>query len=77
MSKPDHQKTTLPAKRGPGGSPTLAGKSLSPAAIKAMKPGDELADPEHRGLRVRRVHDQRVFFYRYKNADGALRQVKV
>lgn len=61
----------------PGGRAKLFGRSLSPADLKSMKHGAELADPEHPGLRVRRVHDQRVFFYRYRNATGALRQVEV
>jgi chromosome condensin MukBEF MukE localization factor len=53
-----------------------------------MAPGDELADPEHPGLRVRCVSlktrdaagkpmNQAVFFYRYRNAAGALRQVQI
>jgi len=46
------------------------------AAVKAMVPGDELADPEHPGLRVRRVDEQRVFFYRYR-IGSKLRQVEV
>lgn len=43
-----------------------------------MLPGAELADPEHRGLRVRCPKVGRaVFFYRYKSAAGALRQIEV
>ena len=38
------------AKRG---TAKLHGKALTLAIIKAMQPGDELADPEHPGLRVR------------------------
>ena len=55
--------------------PKSAGVPFS-AAVKAMVPGDELADPEHPGLRVRRVGEQRVFFYRYR-IGSRLRQVEV
>ncbi len=76
MSKPAHAKPTLTARR-PTGRAKLAGGSLSPAVLKGMAHGDELADPERPGLRVRRVHDRRVFGYRYRNPVGALRQVEV
>lgn len=67
-----------PAKRGEGGRAKLAGKSLTALVIKAMQPGDELADPEHPGLRVRCPKSGRpVFFYRYRNPAGALRQVEI
>ncbi len=66
------------AKRG---TAKLHGKALTLAIIKAMQPGDELADPEHPGLRVRckavGTGKQQVFFYRYRNSAGALRQVEV
>ncbi len=76
------------AQRGEGGRAKLAGGSLTAAIIKAMRARDELADPEHPGLRVRCVSlkpkgasgkpvIQSVFFYRYRNASGALRQVEI
>ena len=76
------------AKRGEGGRAKLAGGSLTAAIIKAMQAGDELADPEHPGLRVRCISlkpkgssgkpvIQSVFFYRYRNTSGALRQVEI
>lgn len=70
--------TAPAAKRG---TAKLHGKALTLAIIKAMQPGDELADPEHSGLRVRckavGTGKQQVFFYRYRNSAGALRQVEV
>ena len=73
-------KTTLTATDGsvvPRGVSKLkrTGEHFS-AAVKAMVPGDELADPEHPGLRVRRVNEQRVFFYRYR-IGSKLRQVEI
>lgn len=65
------------AVQGTGGRTELAGKSLNAAIIKAMNPGDVLSDPGHHGLRVRCVGEQRVFYYRYKNPSGALRQVEI
>lgn len=76
--------TTLKAhSAAPRGTATLRaeGKSLTLATLRAMVPGDELADPEHPGLRVRCVAGEPthrlVFFYRYRNPAGALRQVEV
>lgn len=74
--------------RGEGGRAKLAGRSLTAVIIKGMAPGDELADPEHPGLRVRCVSlkakdatgkpaVQAVFFYRYRSSEGALRQVTI
>lgn len=58
-----------------------SGKALTLSILRAMVPGDELADPEHPGLRVRCVAadptPRHVFFYRYRNAASALRQVEV
>lgn len=57
------------------------GKALTLAILKEMVPGEELADPDHPGLRVRCVagkpSPRRVFTYRYRNPAGALRQVEV
>lgn len=71
----------------PLGRAKLAGKSLTATIIKGMAVGEELADPEHPGLRVRCNRKkgkvgkedsvQHVFFYRYRNASGALRQVEI
>jgi hypothetical protein len=59
-------------------TPKRAGPSaLSPAIIAAMTPGVELSDPDHPGLRVRCNATSRVFFYRYRASDGALRQIKL
>ena len=70
--------TESAAKRG---TAKLHGKALTLAILKAMQPGDELADPEHSGLRVRckavGTGKQQIFFYRYRNSAGALRQVEV
>lgn len=88
-------KTTLNTTAAAGVTPPvskgrakLSGQSLTPAIIRAMAPGDEFADPQHPGLRVRCVSlktpdaagkplTQAVFFYRYRNPAGALRQVEV
>jgi hypothetical protein len=54
--------------------------ALTAAIIAAMKPGDELSDPDrhHKGLRVRcNPSGKQVFFYRYRASDGALRQIKL
>ena len=42
-----------------------------------MNPGDVLADPEHPGLCVRCVGEQRVLYCRYKNPSGAPQQVEI
>jgi hypothetical protein len=42
-----------------------------------MRSGDECGDPDHPGLRVRRTNAARVFFYRYRAGDGALREIKL
>ncbi|HEY2621902.1 MAG TPA: integrase arm-type DNA-binding domain-containing protein, partial [Dyella sp.] len=71
-------KTTLV--RGPGGRSNLHGKALTAKVLSALVPGDECSDPDHPGLRCRCVEGsppQRVFFYRYRNAEGSLRQVKI
>jgi integrase len=59
---------------------TLTGasaKTLTPAIIAAMTPGVELSDPDNPGLRVRCNASAKVFFYRYRAPDGALRQIKL
>lgn len=70
---------TYTAPRGAGGRARLAGRSLTAAIIREMQPGDELADPEHSGLRVRRpTAGNPVFFYRYRAPlTRSLRQVTV
>lgn len=56
---------------------------LTPVIIAGMDPGQELADPEFPGLRVRcgalgnNGVSKKVFFYRYKASSGALRQIKL
>jgi len=49
---------------------------LTPRIIADMRAGDECADPDHLGLRVRRTNAARVFFYRDWASDGALREIK-
>lgn len=78
------EKTTLKSNAAPvRGVSTLraSGKSLTLTTLRSMVPGTELADPEHPGLRVRCVagdpSHRHVFFYRYRNPAGALRQVEV
>lgn len=78
-SEPTPETTTAPivANRGEGGRAKLKGKALTDRIIKAMRPGDELADPEHPGLRVRCPRNGLpVFFYRYR-IGGSLRQIEV
>lgn len=59
----------------------LEDKALTQAILSEMVPGEELADPDHPGLRVRCVagkpNPRRIFTYRYRNPAGALRQVEV
>lgn len=50
---------------------------LTPRIIADMRPGDESGDPDYPGLRVRRNIAARVFFYRYRARDGALREIKL
>lgn len=56
---------------------------LASEKIIAMVAGDELADPEVPGPRVRcgapgpDGKARRVFFYRYRDKAGALRQIKL
>jgi hypothetical protein len=50
---------------------------LTPRIIADMRPGDEFGDPDHPGLRVRRTNAARVFFYRYRASDAALREIKL
>lgn len=53
-------------------------KSLTPAIIAGMKPKVELSDPDNPGLRVRcTASGTKTFFYRYRAADDALRQIKL
>lgn len=58
-------------------SPTPQQK-LTAAMIAALPVGEEVADPEHKGLRVRATATGRkVFFYRYRAEDKALREIKL
>ena len=50
---------------------------LTARIIADMRSGDEYADPDYPGLRVRRTNAARVFFYRYRASDGALREIKL
>ena len=51
---------------------------LTAAIISYMKPGEERADPQCPGLRVRCLGSgPKVFFYRYRSRDGALRKMKL
>jgi hypothetical protein len=50
---------------------------LTPRIIADLRAGEECADPDHPGLRVRRTNAARVFFYRYRARDGALREIKL
>ncbi len=50
---------------------------LTPRIIADMRSGDECGDPDHPGLRIRRTNAARVFFYRYRAHDGALREIKL
>jgi len=51
---------------------------LTAAIIAYMKPGEERADAQCPGLRVRCLASgQKVFFYRYRGRDGALRQIRL
>lgn len=52
--------------------------ALTPIIITSMRPGEELADKTNPGLRVRcGATGTKSFFYRYKAASGALRQIKL
>ncbi len=50
---------------------------LTPRIIADLRAGEECGDPDHPGLRVRRTNAARVFFYRYRARDGALREIKL
>src|SRR5215831_7604681 len=51
---------------------------LTAAVISRMSSGEELADSQCRGLRVRcSKTGQKVFLYRYRGKDGALRQIRL
>ena len=51
---------------------------LTAAIIAYMKPGEERADAQCAGLRVRCLASgQKVFFYRYRGRDGALREIRL
>lgn len=50
---------------------------LTPRIIADLRSGDECADPDYPGLRVRRTNAARVFFYRYRASDSALREIKL
>ena len=51
---------------------------LTAAIIAYLKPGEERADAQCAGLRVRcSAASRKIFFYRYRGRDGALRQIKL
>jgi hypothetical protein len=50
---------------------------LTPRIIADLRAGEECADPDHPGLRVRRTNAARVFFYRYRAPDEALGEIKL
>lgn len=50
---------------------------LTPRIIADLRAGEECGDPDHSGLRVRRTNAARVFFYRYRARDDALREIKL
>jgi integrase len=51
---------------------------LTAAIIADMQPGEERADAQCRGLRVRCLASgKKVFFYRYRSKDGALREIRL
>ena len=50
---------------------------LTPRIIADLCSGDECADPDHPGLRVRRPNAARGCFYRYRAHGGALREIKL
>lgn len=51
---------------------------LTAAIIAYMKPGEERADAQCAGLRVRCLASgQKIFFYRYRGRDGALREIRL
>lgn len=51
---------------------------LTAAIIAYMKPGEERGDAQCAGLRVRCLASgQKVFFYRYRGRDGALREIRL
>ena len=53
-------------------------KKLDAVIIAGMAPNMELADPDNPGLRVRcGATGKKTFFYRYRAASGALRQIKL
>ena len=59
--------------------PTLkTPQPLTAAIIAYMKPGEERGDAQCAGLRVRCLASgQKVFFYRYRARDGALREIRL
>lgn len=51
---------------------------LTAAIIAYMQPGEERADGQCAGLRVRCLGSgKKVFFYRYRSRDDALREIKL
>ena len=53
-------------------------EALTAAIISYLKPGQERADAQCPGLRVRCLASgPKVFFYRYRSRDGALREMKL
>ena len=53
-------------------------EALTAAIIAYMEPGEERGDAQCPGLRVRcLVRGKKVFFYRYRAQDGALREIRL
>ena len=50
---------------------------LARRIIADLRSGDERADSDDLELRVRRTNAARVFFYRYRAHDGALREIRL
>jgi len=59
-------------------SAAKGGVPLTPVIIADLAPGEERSDAQCRGLRVRGLASGRkVFFYRYRGTDGALREIRL
>jgi integrase len=59
-------------------SAPVKGSALTPVIIADLAPGEERGDAQCRGLRVRGLASgKKVFFYRYRGADGALREIRL
>ena len=50
---------------------------LARRIIADLRSGDERADSDYPGLRVRRTNVTRMFFYRYRAHEGVLREIRL